>query len=105
MTGPDAAADPHGSGENGTVPRAPGGEPLTRGRRMPLRQARSWVRREDVLLGRWPCGSPVEWVSGQEREALAARVRHGGRDCTVAGDVLLFRLADGRRALVVEQRW
>jgi hypothetical protein len=31
--------------------------------------------------------------------------RSEGKDCNVAGDVLLYRLADGRPALVVEEPW
>jgi hypothetical protein len=62
------------------------------------------MKRGDALLGRWPCGPAVEWVPDQERAAFAARVRQGeGKDCNVTGDVLLYRLADGRPVVVVEE--
>jgi hypothetical protein len=33
-------------------------------------------------------------------------MRHSeGKDCNVAGDVLLYRLADGRPVLVIEEPW
>ncbi len=86
------------------VPRGPGGEPLSRARRMTYLEARSWMKRSDALLGRWPCGRKIEWLPEEERATLAARVRHDeGRDCNVAGDVLLYRLADGQPAVVVEE--
>ena len=100
---PDAAS----SGQDGEIVlRAPHGEPLTQGRRLTLRDARSWAKRKDAVLGRWPCGPTVEWTADHERPAFIARMRHGeGKDCNVAGDVLLFRLADGRPVLVIEEAW
>lgn len=86
------------------VPHGPGGELLTRGRRTTWRAARPWLRRSDVLVGLWPCGSPVEWVPDEDRSRFAVQARRAeGRDCNVAGDVLLFRLADGRPVLVVQE--
>jgi hypothetical protein len=71
---------------------------------MTYREARSWLKRSDALLGRWPCGPKIEWASEQERAAFAARVRHDeGKDCNVAGDVVLYRLADGRPVVVIEE--
>ena len=71
---------------------------------MTYRDARNWIKRRDALLGRWPCGPTVEWVADQERSAFAARVRQAeGKDCNVAGDVLLYRLADGRPVVVIEE--
>jgi hypothetical protein len=36
--------------------------------------------------------------------AFAARMRHAeGKDCNVAGDVLLYRLTDGRSVLVIQE--
>ncbi|WP_448612623.1 hypothetical protein [Modestobacter sp. URMC 112] len=103
MDGPEDsphAAWPEQGGE--IVPKAPGGEPLTHGRRLTLRDARSWAKRKDVLLGRWPCGPTVEWAADHERAAFAALMRDGeGKDCNVAGDVLLYRLTDGRPVLVI----
>ena len=89
---------------DGTAPlRTPAGEPLTHGRRMTYRGARSWLGRSGVLVGVHPCDSPVEWVPEADRAAFVARARHAeGRDCNVAGDVLLFRLPDGRPVVVVE---
>jgi hypothetical protein len=89
---------------NEFIPRAPGGESLTHGRRMTHREARSWMKRGDALLGRWPCGPTIEWLPDQERTAFAARVRQAeGKDCNVAGDVVLYRRADGRPVVVVEE--
>ena len=86
------------------VLRTPGGEPLTHARRLTYRDARSWMKRRDALVGRWPCGPTVEWVPDQERSAFAATVRHSeGKDCNIAGDVLLYRLADGSPVLVIEE--
>ncbi len=86
------------------VPRGPGGEPLTHARRMTYREARSWMKRSDALLGVWPCGPTIEWVYDEERATLAAKVRHAeGKDCNLEGDVLLYRLADGRPVVVVEE--
>lgn len=71
---------------------------------MTYRQARSWVKRSDALLGRWPCGLVIDWVPDSQRAALAAALRHAeGKDCNVAGDVLLFRLVDGRPVVVVQE--
>ena len=87
-----------------TALHSPDGEPLTHGRRATHRAARPWLRRDDALVGVWPCDSPFEWVPAAERPAFAARERRAeGRDCNVAGDVLLFRLADGRPVVVVQE--
>ena len=92
--------------EGGTVvPRTPDGEPLAGARRMTYRDARSWLKRRDALLGRRPCGPTVEWVPDADRARFTARARHAeGRDCNVAGDVLLYRRVDGRPVVVVEER-
>ncbi|MCZ2827344.1 hypothetical protein O2W14_00660 [Modestobacter sp. VKM Ac-2986] len=85
------------------VLHAPDGELLTHGRRVTHRAARPWLRRDDALVGVWPCDSLVEWVPAADRPAFAAQERRAeGRDCNVAGDVLLFRLADGRPVVVVQ---
>ncbi len=107
MGGPLDPPDAASSGQGGEIVlRAPDGEPLTHGRRLTLRAARSWAKRKDTLLGRWPCGPTVEWVTDHERPTFAARMRHSeGKDCNVAGDVLLYRLADGRPVIVIEERW
>jgi hypothetical protein len=85
------------------IPRAPGGEPLTNGRRLTFREARSWVKRSDALLGRWR-GPTIKWVPDQERTAFAAEARQTeGRDCNREGDVVLYRLADRRPVVVVEE--
>lgn len=90
--------------DDGATPlRTPAGEPLTSGRRTTYRGARGWFRRGDALVGVHPCHEPVAWVPDAERPAFAARARRAeGRDCRVAGDVLLFRLPDGRPVVVVE---
>ncbi|MGY1713073.1 hypothetical protein ACI78R_01305 [Geodermatophilus sp. SYSU D01106] len=74
---------------------------------MTRRDARSWLKREDVLLGRWPCGPAVEWIAAEgDRLRFAAKVRQGeGSDCNPAGDVLLHRLHSGRTAVVLEESW
>ena len=74
------------------------------GRRMTYREARSWMKRQDALLGKWPCGPTIEWVPDQERQAFTAGVREAeGKDCNLAGDVVLYRLADGRPIVVIEE--
>ncbi|SDN97380.1 hypothetical protein SAMN05660199_01002 [Klenkia soli] len=84
--------------------RAPDGELLERGRRLTFRDARPWVRRQSALVGVWNCGTPVAWAVGDARRALVDRIRASeGGDCNIGGDVLLFRLADGRRAVVVDR--
>lgn len=93
--------EPVSGGED--VLHAPDGELLTHGRRVTHRAARPWLRRDDALVGVWPCDSLVEWVPAADRPAFAAQERRAeGRDCNVAGDVLLFRLADGRPVVVVQ---
>lgn len=85
------------------IPRAPGGEPLTRGRVMTYREARSWMKRSDALLGRWR-GPSIEWVPDQDRAAFIAWVRQAeGLDCDPAGDVALYRLTDRRPVVVVDE--
>jgi hypothetical protein len=93
-----------GPGDGGELTLcAPGGEPLAHGRRMTFREARSWVKRSDALLGRWR-GPTIEWVPDQKRTAFAAEARQTeGRDCNVAGDVVLYRLTDGRPVIVIEE--
>jgi hypothetical protein len=86
------------------IPRGPGGELLTQGRRMTYRDARSWMKRRDVLLGRSRCSSTIDWVPDPESAAEAARLRQNeGLDCNVDGDVVLYRLADGRPVVVIEE--
>ena len=102
MTEPTGPAVPED--HDASVLRAPGGEPLTHGRRTTWRAARPWLRRDDVLVGVEPCGRPVEWVPDEGRPHFAARARRAeGRDCNVAGDLLLFRLTDGRPVVVVQE--
>ena len=73
---------------------------------MTRRDARSWMKRSDALFGRSPGGARIEWVPDLDKVELAARVRHSeGRDCNVAGDVVLYRLADGRPVVVIEEPW
>ena len=87
---------------NESIPRAPGGEPLTHGRALTYREARTWMKRSDALLGQWR-GSTIEWVPDPERAAFVAWVRQvEGKDCDPAGDVALYRLADGRPVLVID---
>lgn len=85
------------------APLHPGGAPLTAPRRLSTKQARPWLKREDVLLGRWLCGA-IEWAPAQDRAAFAAGLRaRTGPDCHPNGDFLLYRLADGQRCLVLEE--
>jgi hypothetical protein len=66
------------------------------------REARPWLKRSSALLGRWR-GPTIEWVSDEDRAAFVAWVRQvEGRDCDLAGDVALYRLADGRPVLVID---
>ena len=83
----------------------PDGEPLTRGRRMTRRGARSWAQRSKVTLGVLEeCSPCIDWLEADEdRQQFRERLRQGnGRDCNVAGDVVLYELADGQRGLVLE---
>jgi threonine synthase len=85
-----------------SIPRAPGGEPLTRGRAMTYREARSWMQRSNALLGRWR-GSTIEWVPDHERATFVAWVRQAeGKDCDPSGDVALYRLKDRRPVVVTD---
>jgi hypothetical protein len=86
------------------TPLAPSGEPLTDGHRVTLREARTWLRRERVAVGRLPeCSQKVQWLEGADRQEFVSRLRHSeGRDCNVGGDVLLYMLCDGGRVAVVE---
>jgi hypothetical protein len=71
---------------------------------MTYREARTWMKRRDTVLGRWPSGPAIEWVADDERATFVAGARQvEGRDCNVAGDVLLFRLEDGRPVVVIEE--
>ena len=88
---------------NESIPRAPGGELLGRGRALTYREARTWMKRSEALLGRWR-GPTIEWVPEAKRAAFVAWVRQvEGMDCDPAGDVALYRLADGRPVLVVDE--
>ena len=83
--------------------RGPSGQPLTVGRRLTYRQARPWLRRSDAVVGLRPCGMEVNWLPDDERQAVVERLRHAeGKDCNVAGDVLLYRLPDGNIVVVEE---
>ena len=45
----------------------------------------------------------VTWVADDERQAVVERLRHAeGKDCNVAGDVLLHRLSYGSVVVVEE---
>ena len=58
------------------------------------------MKRSDALLGRWR-DPAIEWVPDQERSAFVAWVRQvEGKDCDPAGDIALYRLADGRPVYV-----
>jgi hypothetical protein len=86
------------------MPRGPDGEELTRQRRLTYRQARPWLKRSNVRIGVAPCGSSVRWVQEEERQTYVQQLRQAeGRDCNVAGDVLLYRNLEGASALVVEE--
>ncbi|MCE0538126.1 hypothetical protein LWF15_21760 [Kineosporia rhizophila] len=88
------------------VPCDPDGRPLPEPRRMPINQARPWIKREHVPLGVWPCGLPITWVPAADRAALATRLRRAeGKDCNVAGDALLFSLPQDGHAVVIDESW
>jgi hypothetical protein len=81
----------------------PDGHPLPAPRRLTARDARPWVKREDVPLGLLPCGAAIEWTPGADRDAFAVRLRRiEGKDCNPAGDLLLFTLTHDRHALVLD---
>jgi hypothetical protein len=85
-------------------PCGPNAEALTKGRRLTYRQARPWLKRSDVPIGVRPCGTGIRWLPEDERQTYAQRLRHAeGRDCNVAGDVLLYRITDSSKVLVVEE--
>ena len=70
---------------------------------MTYRQARPWLRRSDAVVGLRPCGMEVNWLAADERQAMVERLRHAeGKDCNVAGDVLLYRLPDANIVVVEE---
>ena len=84
--------------------RGPNGEPLTRQRRLTYREARPWLKRSSVLIGVAPCGTDIRWLRDDERDGYVQQLRHAeGRDCNVAGDVLLYRMTDSNTVLVVEE--
>ena len=92
-----------GSNEADTELRGPSGQALVRARRLTYREARPWLRRSDAVIGLRHCGVEVTWVADEERQALLERLRHAeGKDCNVAGDVLLFRSRDGTVVVVEE---
>jgi hypothetical protein len=70
---------------------------------MTYRDARTWLKRPEVVVGvRHECSPEADWLSVEERDALVARLRHAeGRDCNVEGDVMLYRRSRGT-VLVVE---
>ncbi len=71
---------------------------------MTYRQARPWLKRSDVAIGVWPCGADIRWLQDDERQSYAQTLRHAeGRDCNVAGDVLLYRITDSVKVLVVQK--
>lgn len=91
--------------EGDFVPLGPDGKPLDRGRRMTRRDARSWAQRTTVTLGlKEECSPYIEWLEAEEgRHRFREQLRQGnGRDCNVAGDVVLYELAEGQRGLVLE---
>lgn len=82
----------------------PNGEQLTRQRRLTYREARPWLKRSSVLIGVEPCGTDVRWLRDDERHEYVQQLRHAeGRDCNVAGDVLLYRMKNGTTVLVIEE--
>ncbi len=86
-------------------PLGPDGCSLPAPQRMTLRRARSWIKREQVALGVWPCGSAIEWVPADERAAFAVRLRRAeGKDCNLDGDALLFTITAERHAIVLDER-
>lgn len=81
----------------------PSGQVLRRARRLTYRQARPWLGRGDAVIGLRPCGMEVTWVADDERQAVVERLRHAeGKDCNVAGDVLLYRSSYGSVVVVEE---
>jgi hypothetical protein len=91
--------------EGELIPLTPSGSELRSGRRMTYLAARGWLRRTGVSLGVEPCGGPVRWLQGDERQAFVANLRHSeGKDCNVAGDVVLYREAEGDFLVVEEPR-
>ena len=83
---------PASEGGDAVQLRGPSGHNLDRARRMTYRQARPWLRRRDAVIGLRPCGVEVNWMADHERPALVERLRQAeGKDCNVAGDVLLYR--------------
>lgn len=89
-------------GEDGAL-RGPNGQALVGGRRLTYRQARPWLRRTDAFVGLRPCGMEVHWIADDQRRAVVERLRHvEGKDCNIAGDVTLYRLA-GASFVVVEE--
>ena len=94
-----------GTSSEEILPADPDGHPLPPFRRMTIKQARPWIRRDHVPLGVWPCGSPIEWVSAAGRAAFATRLRRAeGKDCNTDGDALLFTLPHDGHAVVIDER-
>jgi hypothetical protein len=84
--------------------RGPNGEQLTRQRRLTYREARPWLKRSGVRIGVEPCGTDVRWLRDDERQEYVQHLRHAeGRDCNVAGDVLLYYMTDSTTVLVIEE--
>ena len=82
----------------------PDGEALTHERRLTYREARPWLKRSSVRIGVVPCGTGLRWLEADERDGFVQKLRHAeGRDCNVAGDVLLYRTAKESKVLVVEE--
>ena len=97
MSQPLAEEDDAGS------PRGPDGRALEGARRLTYRQARPWLRRSEVIIGVQPCGTAISWLADDERQALVQQLRHAeGKDCNVAGDVLLYRLPHST-VIVIEE--
>jgi hypothetical protein len=82
----------------------PDGRSLSPPRRLTARQARPWLKRDNVPLGRRPCGAVIEWIPTADRDAFAARLRRiEGKDCNPHGDMLLFTLPPDGHALVLDE--
>ena len=69
---------------------------------MKYRDARTWLKRRDVTVGVLPeCNRDITWLTSDDWTTLAERVRRAeGKDCNLAGDVVLYRQPDGNYLVV-----